>query len=215
MIIDFKKQKKPISPMFFINKIKIIVPFILFLIVSFFFFLDKPFAFFSRSSLCFLYDPFLLISRLCNPLFALLVFPFLFFCTRFVLKAEKNSRKFLFLSLSLPLSILCSETLEVVVGRSNPYWLFLHGEMILRFFQWNPSFHSFPSSISCTIGTLAASFACLYPRFSLVFLIVGLILGLSPAILTLCFLSDALAGLWIGMTLSTLVFKIMKKEVTF
>ena len=215
MIIDFKKKKIPVSPMFLLKQIKFIAPTVLVLIVAFFFFLDKPLAYFFHSQLSFLKDPLLLITRLSNPLFSLLVFPVLFFCSRFILKTEKNSRKFWFLSLSLPISVLCSETLQVVVGRSNPYWLFLHGEMIFRFFEWNPSFHSFPSSISCTIGTLATSFACLNPKFSLPLLIGGLILGLSPALLTFCFVSDALAGVWIGMTLSVFVFKTMKKEISF
>ncbi len=214
MIIDFNKNRrsKKFNTPFYKNKI-VLALFILLTVASFLF-IDKPLALFFHSSINFLQDPLLLISRLFSPFFSLVLFPSLFFGIRFVAKNEKKSRKFQFLSLSIALSLFACQILAVILGRSSPSWLFDHGEMTFRLFQWNPSFHSLPSALSCNIATIGTAFSFLYPKRALLFLASGFLLALTPAFLIDCFLSDALLGASLGFTVTLFVFQTVKKEIS-
>ncbi len=214
MIIDFNKNrrsKKSNTPFY---KNKIVLALFALLTVASFLFIDKPLALFFHSSVNFLQDPLLLISRLFSPFFALVLFPSLFFGIRFIAKNERKSRKFQFLSLSVALSLFTCQILAVFLGRSIPSWLFDHGEMTIRLFQWNPSFHSLPSAISCNIAAIGTGLSFLYPKRGLSFLAGGFLLALTPAFLTDCFLSDALIGISLGFTITLFVFQTVKKEIS-
>ena len=214
MIIEFKKKKLSFQTNFLLKHAKTLSLLLPCAALICFFFFDKPFALFlySRTNL---QEPLSSINKLFSPLFSLLLFPTLFFFYKFMIKQEKKSRKLLFLSLVLPISILCTQILQIACGRPTPQWLFLHGETAFRPLQWNPFFHSFPSVISCTLGALGTSFAYLYPKSSSFFLLGSFFLALSPSLATLCFLSDALMGFYLGAIFSFLIFKKMKTEMSF
>ncbi|MBS0628177.1 MAG: hypothetical protein JSS09_08205, partial [Verrucomicrobia bacterium] len=68
---------------------------------------------------------------------------------------------------------------------------------------------------SCNIAAIGAGLCLLYPKKSLNFLIIGILGGMIPALLNLCFVSDALAGICIGMLLARVIFRTMRKELSF
>lgn len=214
MIIEFKKKYLSKSPTYLLDHGKIVSPSFLLLILISLFFIDKPFALYCLSLPTQVKELFLLIERLFCPFFWILALPSFFFYVRFVLRQERKSRKFWFISLSLPLSVFAAKILELLFGRSNPEWLSLHQEIVFRFFEWNPSFHSFPSLSACTITAFATALSCLIPkaRFSIFF--GGLLLSLAPIFASSCFLSDALAGMCLGAFLTQWIFKKFRKEVS-
>jgi membrane-associated phospholipid phosphatase len=214
MIVDFKKKTKTgKSP--FKHKSKYILACSLAIIVLLSYFIDKPFALFFYSLKGDLQEPLELINRLFSPMLSLLVFPSLFFVIRFLARQERKSRKFWFLSLAIPLATLPVKVLEIIFGRSDPDWLFSHQEMTMRLFNWDPSFHSFPSDISSTIGAIATCLALVYPKKSRRFFIGGACLSLVPALSTTCFLTDALVGAGIGFVASSFLYNTMRKELSF
>lgn len=215
MIIEFKKKSLLKPSKFFLERPKLLLPLLGICIVASYFFIDKSFALFFATHKNEWMDILYLINSLMTPFFTLLLLPFLFFFVRFLQRKDRKSRKLWFLCFATALPIFFASFVGVIIGRSNPEWLFLHKEMAFRFFQWNSTFHSFPSITSCNIAALGAGLALVYPKQSLKFFFAGLLGGMIPAVLTLCFVSDALAGIFIGMLLARAVFRAMRKEISF
>jgi hypothetical protein len=215
MIIEFKKNPFHKPSRFLRENSKIFYILLAICIVASYFFIDKPFALFFISCKSDWFDILLLINSLMTPFFTLLLLPSLFFFVRFVRRKERKSRKLWYLSFATAIAIFAASFLSVLVGRANPAWFVIHKEMIFRFFEWNGSFHSFPSTTACNAGALGAALCYLYPKQSYKFFIASILIGMIPAVLTLCFVSDALAGLCVGMIFARIVFKVMRKELSF
>lgn len=218
MIVKFKKPKT--SKISKISKLplhnpKIFYPLLAALIVACALFLDKPFALFFSSFQSDWKDLLVLVNSIMNPYLSLLLFPTLFFFVRFVQRKERKSRKLWYLSFATALPLFLTSFLQVLFGRSNPDWFFTHKEIIFRFFEWNSSFHSFPSSTACNIAGIGSALAYVYPKYSARFFLGGTLLGLVPAVLNACFLSDSLAGICCGVLLSMFIYKTMRKELSF
>jgi len=211
MIIDFKKHK---SSKFFSKNPNILYGCFFLLIVATYLFLDKSFALFTQSLGPDLKGVLLPLYDLMDPFFAILVLSFLYFFVRFIQKREKKSRKFLYVSLTTTLSIFAAKILQVIIGRSSPDWLFFHGEMSFRMLGWNPHFHSFPSATSASIATVMTALSILNEKKSFLFFSLAIILGLIPAFVSLCFLSDALAGIMIGIVLCKYVGTRIQRELS-
>lgn len=194
---------------------KIVLPAFALVTGTSYLFLDHRFALFCNSWPSAIKDLLHLAVGLLNPTFCVLLFSSLFFLVKFVQRREKASRKLWFLSLALAPSILLANTLNMIVGRASPLWFFNHGDAPLRFFQWNPAFHSFPSSSSCAIAALFTSFACLYPSRANLFIALSVFVGVVPSLITECFFSDSLFGIAIGMSVAFSVFKAMKRSISF
>ncbi len=216
MIVPFRKKHFTLSPLCILQYKKITFPVLFLLTLASFLFADKPFSLFFQSIPTEIKACFIFIERLFSPFFWALVFPSLFFFVRFIKRKEKKSRKFWYLSVAFPASILSCKILEVLFGRAYPEWLFTHYEAHFRFFEWNPSFHSFPSLASTSIATFAICFSCILSSKARPYLLVaGFFLSLSPALSTHAFLSDTLAGFTLAGFMSQWVFQSMRKEVSF
>ncbi len=215
MIVDFKKKPFVKSTRLFLSRPKILYPLLVVCIVALYFFLDKPFALFFLSTKSDWQDLLFLINGLMNPFLSLVLLPSLFFFVRFLQRRERKSRKLWYLCFATSISILLASFLSVTFGRATPERLLLQNEMLFRFFEWNPSFRSFPSISSCNIAALATGLALLSPKHSFKFYTIGIMLGFVPALLTICFLSDAFAGICIGMILAKAIYKVMRRELSF
>ncbi|MBX9922554.1 MAG: phosphatase PAP2 family protein [Rhabdochlamydiaceae bacterium] len=216
MIIPFRRKRFTLSPTCLLDFKKVVFPILLLLIVASFIFLDKPLALFFNSISPVLHAPFILIERLFCPFFWALITPALFFFVRFIKKKEKKSRKFWYLSLAFPLLILSCKVLEVFLGKANPEWFFTHQEIPFRFFEWNPSFHSFPSMESTCIATFAIALSCILSSRARPYLLVaGFLLSLSPVISTHAFLSDALGGFALAGFMTQWIFQVLRRDISF
>ncbi len=214
MIIDFKRKGFSISSTFLLDHIKVVSILYLCLIVASYFFIDKSLAAFFNSLSPIAHYPFLLIEKLFCPIAWALITPTVFFYIRFILRKEKKSRKLWYVSLAIPLTALICKILEVSFGRATPEWFFLHQESPFRFLEWNHSFHSFPSITAVTIAALATSLSCILAKYRFFLLTGGALLTFVPVISANCFLSDALAGFYVGAVLAQWIFKMMRKEIS-
>jgi len=217
MIIDFKNfRKKKFSPSstFLLDHIKITSVIFLVLIIGSSLFLDKPLALCFNSFPAVFHELFGFFSKLFCPIAWSLILPTVFFYIRFLMRKEKKSRKVWYVSLAIPLSVLLCKILALVIGKANPEWFFFHGETPFRFLQWNRSFHSFPSITAVTIAAFAASLAAVFSNFRLPLLFAGLAFSFAPALATNCFLSDSLAGIYVGSIAAQWVFRKVRREIS-
>lgn len=211
MIIDFKKNK---PSQFFSKNPNVLYGTFFLLIVASYLFLDKSFALFTQTLGPDIKGVLSPLNGLMDPFFAALLLPFLYFFVRFIQKREKKSRKFLYVSLTTTLAIFAAKILQVLIGRSSPDWLFFHGEMSFRLFGWNPHFHSFPCATSASIAALMTALSTLNEKKTLLLFSLGVTLGFIPALLSLCFLSDALAGIVLGVFLCKYLGKRIQRELS-
>ncbi len=214
MIIHFKKKVLAISSTFLLDHIKIISAAYLSLIVVSYLFIDKNLALFFNTLSPQVHAPFLLIGKICCPVAWVLILPSIFFYIRFVLRKERKSRKVWFMSLALPLTILTCKLLELLLGKATPEWFFLHQETPFRFLEWNRSFHSFPSITSATIAALMVSLSCAFAKHRFFLLVGGALLAFAPVVASACFLSDAIAGSYVGGVISQWVFQKVRREIS-
>ena len=214
MIIDFKKKHFSPSSTFLLDHIKTVSVLFLVLIIGSSLFLDKSLALCFHASPVVFHELFGFFGKLFCPIAWSLITPAAFFYVRFILRREKKSRKFWYVSLAIPLSVLLCKILELIIGKANPEWFFLHEESPFRFFEWNRSFHSFPSMTAVTIAAFATSLAAVLSNWRLPLLFVGLLLSLTPVLSTDCFLSDSIAGIYVGSIAAQWIFRKVRREVS-
>ena len=215
MIIEFKKKNFPLRTPFLLQHAKLLFLLGMLLIFISMRWVDQPFALWLHASrmgwdewLTLWHAPF-------SPYFLLLIVPSLLFLCQFILKAELLSKHLWLVTCSLSLALLCSSLCSFCVGRSDPAWFFTHGEILYRPMQLHPSFQSFPSALSCSLGVLGSSLAYLYPKFGRQLLSISAIISCTPALSMSCFCSDALAGFAIGALVSLFAFRTMRRKMSF
>ncbi len=214
MIIDFKKKRFSVSSTFLLDHLKAASALFLLATLASIFFLDKSLALSLHALPATFHEFFGFFGKLFCPIAWSLILPALFFYIRFVVRKEKKSRKFWYLSLSIPLTVLLCKILEVLLGRANPEWFFIHNEAPFRFFEWNSSFHSFPCMTTVVISSFGASLACVISNYRLPILTVGFLLSFAPVLSTHGFLSDSLIGIYVGAISAQWIFRKVRREVS-
>lgn len=103
-----------------------------------------------------------------------------------------------FLFLSMAASGIANTVIKVAVGRTRPAALFDNG--VYDFVPLTRTYltNSFPSGHSQAAFAAMTALALIFPRYDLAFLTVALLVALSRVLTTVHFLSDAVAGAWLG-----------------
>lgn len=129
----------------------------------------------------------------------------------FIILRKKNifwSQRFLFIFVSILTSGIVVNLLKIIFSRIRPRGLFnesyQYGFNILSFKIEN-FFASFPSGHATTALGFATALAILFPRYTIIFLIIGCITAFSRVVLTEHFLSDILIGGLLGGLLSVYI----------
>jgi len=203
-------------------------PLVLISILISIFFLDKPIAIqaylFSTQVLNYHPSPtnplsghlFNLLTEL-SYLLITLFFPIYFFLKISQENNQKNNYKNLkllkfldslgFMSLSMALAFFIKSTLQEFFGRIGPRYadssalLFLRNKNLYGF-HFLQHAGSFPSGHMCVYGAGLMALSLSYPQFKFVFLSLGIVLGLILILLNYHFLSDVIAGSYLGLSLS-------------
>ena len=103
-----------------------------------------------------------------------------------------------FLFFTIALSGIAANLIKNSIGRARPKFLESLGEYHFDVFAFDSGFASFPSGHSTTFGAMAMGFALLLPKYRLIFLVLGLIGGLSRVMVGAHYISDVIAGLTFG-----------------
>ncbi|MSP49757.1 MAG: phosphatase PAP2 family protein [Alphaproteobacteria bacterium] len=110
-----------------------------------------------------------------------------------------------FLFLAVAATGLAADLLKVLVGRARPKHLFQDGLMALAPGSLSSSWWSFPSGHATTIGAVAVALALLAPRLVWAWMLLALVVALGRIGATAHFVSDTVAGLWLGAAGATIV----------
>lgn len=94
---------------------------------------------------------------------------------------------------------LLGTIIKIGLGRARPILFFQHNIYGLHFFSLLRDYNSTPSGHALCIFTVAAMASCFYRRFTGIFMFIALVIGLSRVILAEHFLSDVIAGAYLGM----------------
>jgi membrane-associated phospholipid phosphatase len=124
----------------------------------------------------------------------------------FIYKNKFYSHHALFLFSAVAVSGIVTDIIKVIAGRYRPSMYFEHGLYGFDFFHIHSVMNSFPSGHTTTAFALAMYIAYYWPKFSSIGWILAIAVGISRVALTYHYLSDVLAGAFIGiMTVKVLI----------
>lgn len=110
-----------------------------------------------------------------------------------------------FLFLAVAATGLAADALKILVGRGRPRHLFADGVMSMSPGALSASWWSFPSGHATTVGTVAVVLTLLLPRLAPAWLLLALTVALGRVGAAQHFVSDTIAGLWLGAVGATMV----------
>jgi len=105
----------------------------------------------------------------------------------------------MFLFLSVAVSGLVTDALKIVFGRSRPKLFFGDGIYGFTWLNLEPRYWSFPSGHTATAFAIATALFLLWPRFLPLYVIFAALITVSRAVVGEHYVSDALAGAFIGV----------------
>jgi membrane-associated phospholipid phosphatase len=115
-----------------------------------------------------------------------------------------------FLFLSMALSGIAGNIIKMLVGRTRPAALF--DSNVYDFVPLTRAYltNSFPSGHAQAAFAAMTALALIFPRYDLAFITVGLLVGLSRVLTTVHFLSDVVAGAWLGTMVTLALYSLLK-----
>lgn len=122
----------------------------------------------------------------------------------------------LFVFAGVGLAGIVVNILKVLFGRARPILYDQFGAWHFDFFSFGYAYASFPSGHSTTVGAVMAVFILWYPRFWLVTLQIGILLGATRIAAQAHHPSDVAAGLLLGFTVTLLLARFLaSRRVVF
>ena len=178
----------------------------LLLIFLSYYFVDIPVAIFCRQIDQNILQVFDWITELGISTWYLVASLFLFVIFRFYRKNRVNANRALFVFAAVALSGIATNVVKLTVARYRPIIFFEKGLYGFDFFNSGYEYNSFPSGHAATIFSLATAMSLFWPKYRAYFFVVAFAIALSRIILTSHFVSDVIAGAFIG-TLTVLLLK--------
>jgi membrane-associated phospholipid phosphatase len=112
---------------------------------------------------------------------------------------------FLFLLMAIAVTGLACDLLKFICGRARPTLLFHDGVYGFFFFEAKGKLASFPSGHAATIAALATALFLIAPKGWKLYLPAAIAVALSRVILSVHYLSDIVAGAYLGIATTMLV----------
>lgn len=135
-----------------------------------------------------------------------------FLATKFIWKNAKIAEESLFIWLSIVASGIICDIIKIIAGRARPIELFSHSHYGFDFFQHTARMWSFPSGHSATIAALMMAMSFLWSKFSPLFLLAMLLVAGSRLVVSAHYLSDIMAGIYLGTAVTVYIFRVMQKK---
>ncbi len=111
---------------------------------------------------------------------------------------------------AIPLAYVIKNILQYVFGRSNPYlWLFYHQPPQFYWFRHDDGYGCFPSGHMTVFTVLLVLLSGLYPHLRPVWVVALCVLGFALVVTNYHFLSDVIAGVYLGVIVAYFVNKIL------
>ena len=120
---------------------------------------------------------------------------------------EADLRAAGFVALTAIVSGILVNLLKIVFARYRPEMLFTHGENGFSWFAQTHLLASFPSGHSATAMSVATALTILFPRYGWFFIVSGVVIIFSRVILAEHYISDVLAGGYLGVMTSVFLYQ--------
>ena len=118
--------------------------------------------------------------------------------------ADRRARFFKLLGISLPMAFAIKALLKWVFGRMDArVWIIHPDEYVFHWFHGGQGFQGFPSGHMLVFTPLLLALWDFYPRYRMVFLLAWLGLALALMVTEYHFLSDVVAGAYLGFLVYT------------
>ncbi len=118
----------------------------------------------------------------------------------------------LFVFSTVALSGITVNILKFVFGRVRPELYFSENLFGFDWFHYGHSFASFPSGHSATAFGAWLAFALIAPRYRWFFITVGVLIASSRVVLTAHYVSDVIAGIYVGAVATLILYNIMLRS---
>lgn len=135
---------------------------------------------------------------------------FVFF--KFVRRRPLAARRALFVFASIALSGIAVNLIKPLAGRLRPKLLFENGLFGVEPFRIGYEYNSFPSGHAATVFALAAALAFFFPRLRLPLFGFAVVVGMSRIIVGAHYLSDVLAGAYVGVMMVMLLVVLCRRR---
>jgi membrane-associated phospholipid phosphatase len=169
-----------------------------FIVISYFFF-DIPITFFCKRLDRRVTDFFGIVTEFGISTWYLAGSLGFFLLFTFVRRQKLYAYRALFLFASIAASGVINNIIKVIIGRYRPEMLFEKGLYGLTFFKYADGLTSFPSGHTATVFSLALALSILFPRSRVFLFCFALVVGASRVIITSHYLSDVVAGAYVGI----------------
>jgi membrane-associated phospholipid phosphatase len=103
---------------------------------------------------------------------------------------------------------IAADLLKMLFGRARPRLFFQQGVYGFDLLRVEHAWISFPSGHAATAASAALTLSLLFPRFRAVFLCAGTVIALSRVVLTQHYLSDVIAGAFLGVSTVLFLYRI-------
>jgi membrane-associated phospholipid phosphatase len=105
----------------------------------------------------------------------------------------------LFVFSSVAVSGIVALLIKLIFGRFSPAMFFNEGLYGFNFFNPAEDMNSFPSGHAATALSLAFALSLFFPRYRFPLFCFGILVAISRTVTTAHFLSDTVAGAWVGI----------------
>jgi membrane-associated phospholipid phosphatase len=120
---------------------------------------------------------------------------------------RRGTRYLLYICISVSIAIIIGNALKYLLGRYRPIMLFEHNLYGLHFFSSEWALNSTPSGHTIRAFSLLTALSLLYRRFTVVFISVAVLIGISRVAVTAHYPSDVLFGAFIGIFTAAWTYK--------
>lgn len=174
------------------------------LIVLSYFFFDLPVALYCKSLNRSILDFFGIVTEFGISTWYLVGSFALFLFFRFFRRRPVYAHQAFFFFTSIAVSGIMANIIKVIIGRYRPEMFFeqgLYGINFLNFslFNFSHGLTSFPSGHTATTFSLALALSLFFPRTRILLFCFALLVGASRVIITSHYLSDSIAGAYVGV----------------
>jgi membrane-associated phospholipid phosphatase len=118
-----------------------------------------------------------------------------------------TSRLF-YVCISCAVAIVIGEGLKIILARYRPVMLFESGAYGFHFFSTEWALNSTPSGHTLRMFSIMTALSMLFPRGSILFLAIAILVGISRIAVTAHYPSDVLFGAFIGIFSALWIYKL-------
>lgn len=139
-----------------------------------------------------------IVTNFGNSKWYLIGFALFFLLFRYIFRLQEVANRFLYLFIAVGASGLIVDILKFIFGRARPKLFFEQGIYGVKLFGTEHLYFSMPSGHSATAFSLAVGVALFFPRFAIAAFGVAILIAFSRIAITAHYLSDVVAGAYIG-----------------